>query len=38
MDEKIIYTFNENGPTFQEIIEDIIMEKINLEKGLLFEE
>ena len=34
MEEKIVYTFNENGPTFQEVIEDILMEKIDMKKGL----
>ena len=32
MDNNIVYTFNENGPTFQEVIEEILIEKLDLSK------
>lgn len=28
MENNIIYTFSENGPTFQEIMEEILLEKL----------
>ncbi len=33
MENNITYTFSENGPTFQEIIEEIYFNDIDKQKG-----